>query len=38
LGDIYRGIIPFVIIQMLGVLIITVWPELVTWLPAMAYK
>jgi tripartite ATP-independent transporter DctM subunit len=38
LGDIYRGIIPFVILQMIGVLIITIWPELVTWLPAVAYK
>jgi tripartite ATP-independent transporter DctM subunit len=38
LGDIYRGIIPFVILQMLGVAIISIWPELVTWLPAMAYR
>jgi tripartite ATP-independent transporter DctM subunit len=38
LGDIYRGIIPFVVIQMLGVAIISIWPELVTWLPAVAYK
>jgi tripartite ATP-independent transporter DctM subunit len=38
LGDIYRGIIPFVIIQILGVAIISIWPELVTWLPAVAYK
>jgi tripartite ATP-independent transporter DctM subunit len=38
LGDIYRGIIPFVVIQMLGVAIISIWPELVTWLPAMAYR
>jgi tripartite ATP-independent transporter DctM subunit len=38
LGDIYRGIIPFVILQMLGVAIIAIWPELVTWLPAMAYR
>jgi TRAP-type mannitol/chloroaromatic compound transport system permease large subunit len=38
LGDIYRGIIPFVILQMLGVAIISIWPELVTWLPALAYR
>ncbi len=31
--DIYKGIIPFVIIQLLGLLIICVWPEAVTWLP-----
>ncbi len=31
--DIYRGIIPFVIIQVIGLIIITVFPETVTWLP-----
>ena len=31
--DIYKGIIPFVIIQLLGLLIICIWPEAVTWLP-----
>jgi tripartite ATP-independent transporter DctM subunit len=38
LSDIYKGVIPFVILQMLGVLIVSLWPELVTWLPAVAYK
>ena len=31
--DIYKGIIPFVIIQLLGLLAICIWPEAVTWLP-----
>lgn len=31
--DIYKGIIPFVIIQLLGLLAICFWPEAVTWLP-----
>lgn len=31
--DIYKGIIPFVIIQLIGLLIICIWPEAVTWLP-----
>ena len=31
--DIYKGIVPFVIIQLLGLLIICIWPEAVTWLP-----
>jgi len=31
--DIYRGIVPFVLIQILGLLIICIWPEAVTWLP-----
>jgi TRAP-type mannitol/chloroaromatic compound transport system permease large subunit len=35
--DIYKGIIPFVIIQLLGLLFILFWPELATWLPSIAY-
>jgi TRAP-type mannitol/chloroaromatic compound transport system permease large subunit len=35
--DIYKGVIPFVILQLIGLLIIVIWPELVTWLPAQAY-
>lgn len=30
--DIYKGIIPFVIIQIIGLMIIFFWPESVTWL------
>ena len=32
--DIYRGIIPFVIIQLIGLTLIFLFPETVTWLPA----
>jgi tripartite ATP-independent transporter DctM subunit len=38
LKDIYVGIIPFVILQLIGVMVISMWPELVTWLPAVAYR
>ena len=38
LADIYRGVIPFVIIQMIGVFVVSIWPELVTWLPAVTYR
>lgn len=31
--DIYKGIIPFVIIQIIGLAIICLIPETVTWLP-----
>ena len=31
--DIYRGIIPFVIIQLLGLLVLAAFPQLATWLP-----
>lgn len=32
-GHIYRGIIPFVIIQLVGLTLIILFPELATWLP-----
>jgi TRAP-type mannitol/chloroaromatic compound transport system permease large subunit len=37
LGHIYRGIIPFVLVQLLGLGIVFYFPELSTWLPAIAY-
>lgn len=36
-GHIYRGIIPFVGLQLVGLLIIVFWPELATWLPMAVY-
>ena len=33
----YVGILPFVGLQLIGLAIIFVWPELATWLPAQAY-
>ena len=32
-GDIYRGVIPFVAIQILALAIVASWPSLATWLP-----
>jgi tripartite ATP-independent transporter DctM subunit len=32
-GDIYRGIIPFIIIQLIGLTLVIVFPEMATWLP-----
>ncbi|MFK8082788.1 MAG: TRAP transporter large permease subunit [Granulosicoccus sp.] len=37
LGHIYKGVIPFVILQLIGLAIVFYWPELTTWLPAIAY-
>ncbi len=34
---IYRGVVPFILLQLLGVLIIFNFQDLVTWLPAKAY-
>ncbi len=33
--DIYKGIVPFVLIQLIGLGIISVFPETVTWLPKL---
>jgi TRAP-type mannitol/chloroaromatic compound transport system permease large subunit len=38
LRDIYVGVIPFMILQLIGMLIIAYWPQLVIWLPAVAYR
>ena len=32
-ADIYRGVVPFVVIQLLLLVGLAVWPELATWLP-----
>lgn len=34
-GHIYRGIIPFVVCQLIGLLIVAFYPQLVTWLPGV---
>jgi tripartite ATP-independent transporter DctM subunit len=36
-AQIYRGVIPFVAIQLFALLLIAVFPELVTWLPGRIY-
>jgi tripartite ATP-independent transporter DctM subunit len=37
LGHIYRGVIPFVLLQLTGLAIVFMIPSIVTWLPAVAY-
>ncbi len=34
-GDIYRGVIPFIGIQVLLMLMLALWPSLATWLPSV---
>lgn len=34
----YRGVIPFIILQLLLMLTLSVWPQLATWLPSQALK
>lgn len=35
---IYRGVIPFVGLQILVLILLAIWPELVTWLPGKVYQ
>ena len=35
--QIYRGAFPFILIQLLTLLVLWFWPELVTWLPGVVY-
>ncbi len=34
---IYRGVVPFILLQLLGLAIIFSWEDLVTWLPRVSY-
>ena len=33
----YRGVIPFVALQVLVLVLLAAWPELATWLPDTLY-
>ncbi|UCE89480.1 MAG: TRAP transporter large permease subunit [Pseudomonadota bacterium] len=35
--DIYRGVAPYILIQLLALLMLALWPALATWLPGMVY-
>jgi TRAP-type mannitol/chloroaromatic compound transport system permease large subunit len=37
-ADIYRGVVPFILIQLLLLSILFIWPDLATWLPDALYK
>lgn len=36
-GMIYKGVIPFVLLQILGLVTLFFFPQLITWLPSMLY-
>ena len=36
--DIYRGVVPFIVMQIILLISLALWPSLVTWLPEMMYK
>ena len=35
--DIYKGVIPFIIMQVMLLVILAIWPEMVTWLVDKTY-
>lgn len=37
-GTIYRGVVPFIIIQVITLIIVAIWPDLATWLPEVVYN
>jgi TRAP-type mannitol/chloroaromatic compound transport system permease large subunit len=36
-STIYRGVVPFILLQLVGLTMIFVWQDIVTWLPSQAY-
>jgi tripartite ATP-independent transporter DctM subunit len=36
-SDIYKGVVPFIGLQLLLLVALAIWPELVTWLPELIY-
>jgi len=37
LGDIYRSIVPFVIVMIIGLALVTAFPQIALWLPSLIY-
>ena len=35
--DIYKGVVPFIILQLLGLALVYIWEPIVTWLPSVSY-
>ena len=35
--QIYKGVIPFIIIQLVLLIIMAIWPSIITWLPSVIY-
>ncbi|WP_415905214.1 TRAP transporter large permease [Neptuniibacter sp. QD48_55] len=36
--DIYKGVIPFILLQLAALLVLVFWPQIVLWLPTIAYS
>ena len=35
--DIYKGVAPIIILQLIGLTLVVLFPTIVTWLPSVAY-
>lgn len=38
LVDMYKGVTPFIVLQLIGLTAVVVWPQMVVWLPSVAYR
>lgn len=38
LKHLYKGVVPFIILQLIGLAVIVIWPEIILWLPSVAYQ
>ena len=36
--DIYRGVVPFIVLQLIALVLVFLFPEIVTWLPSKVFK
>ena len=37
-SQIYKGVVPFIFIQLIALAMLAIWPELATWLPKLVYS
>ena len=37
-AEMYRGVIPFIFMQLMLMLLLSIWPQLATWLPSIIYS
>jgi len=37
-GQIYRGVVPFILIQVVGIMLVILFPKLATWLPSIIFQ
>ncbi len=37
-SDMYRGVMPFIMMQLMLLMLLSIWPQLATWLPGLIYN